>query len=128
MRRGGRHCSCSCRGADGRRIRLEGAARIIGIIGSVIVRRNLDDEKVEDWRRFISRCKQGKQTVCVGVSPILYIYTSIMASIRLRRAFRYPEDSGDENEREELDEEGLFSVGSLTSPISANKRPQSKKV
>lgn len=30
-----------------------------------------------------------------------------MATTRLRRAFRYPEDSGDEgHEREELDEEG----------------------
>lgn len=30
-----------------------------------------------------------------------------MAATRLRRAFRYPEDSGDEaQEREELDEEG----------------------
>ena len=31
-----------------------------------------------------------------------------MATTRLRRAFRYPEDSGDERGREELDEEGLF--------------------
>lgn len=35
------------------------------------------------------------------------IYNS-MATTRLRRAFRYPEDSGDERGREELDEEGLF--------------------
>lgn len=34
-----------------------------------------------------------------------------MATTRLRRAFRYPEDSGDEgHEREELDEEGPFAM------------------
>jgi hypothetical protein len=30
-----------------------------------------------------------------------------MASARLRKAFRYPDDSGDDDAREELDEEGL---------------------
>ena len=32
-----------------------------------------------------------------------------MATARLRRAFRYPDDSGDdEHSREELDEEGMY--------------------
>lgn len=32
-----------------------------------------------------------------------------MATARLRKAFRYPDDSGDdEHEREELDEEGML--------------------
>lgn len=39
---------------------------------------------------------------------------SLMATTRLRRAFRYPEDSGDEeHEREELDEEGLYAMVSF---------------
>lgn len=40
-----------------------------------------------------------------------------MATTRLRRAFRYPEDSGDEHEREELDEEGLLTPA-MTSQAS----------
>ena len=45
----------------------------------------------------------------VGTFPDfnISVYNS-MATTRLRRAFRYPEDSGDERGREELDEEGLF--------------------
>jgi hypothetical protein len=39
-----------------------------------------------------------------------------MASARLRKAFRYPVDSSDDDAREELDEEGLLksSCTSLT--------------
>jgi hypothetical protein len=33
-----------------------------------------------------------------------------MATTRLRKAFRYPDESGDEQGRGELDEEGLFCV------------------
>lgn len=38
-----------------------------------------------------------------------------MASVRLRKAFRYPVDFGDDDARAELDEEGLlkFSVSHL---------------
>lgn len=42
----------------------------------------------------------------LSTSPY-FVYKS-MATTRLRRAFRYPEDSDDERGREELDEEGLF--------------------
>jgi len=39
--------------------------------------------------------------------PWLQVLSRFMATTRLRRAFRYPEDSADEDhEREELDEEG----------------------
>lgn len=33
-----------------------------------------------------------------------------MATVRLRRVFRYPEDSDGEHDREELDEEGLIVI------------------
>ena len=33
-----------------------------------------------------------------------------MATVRLRRVFRYPEDSDTEHDREELDEEGLIYI------------------
>lgn len=36
-----------------------------------------------------------------------------MATVRLRKAFRYPEDSDDEAGREELDEQGMFMYNQL---------------
>jgi hypothetical protein len=41
-----------------------------------------------------------------------------MASARLRKAFRYPNDSDDADVREELDEEGLQGSNLNISPVS----------
>ena len=55
-------------------------------------------------------CKHGKQTrrkrKFFSTYHFQLCHDSTMASFRLRKAFRYPEESEGENEREELDEEG----------------------
>ncbi|KAI9369994.1 hypothetical protein BJX61DRAFT_545068 [Aspergillus egyptiacus] len=51
-----------------------------------------------------------------------------MASARLRKAFRYPDDSGDDATREELDEEGLLKLLSEHAVGSSDSYPEQERV
>lgn len=74
------------------------------------------------------KCHQSsscQRIIELNVCPDFKVLSRFMATTRLRRAFRYPEDSGDEgHEREELDEEGPFAM--LFSRYVVPDSPQSK--